>query len=458
MTAADSTNPQLFQQLIEFTEDAMQRLHVPGTAVGLYHAGQEYSAGLGITNVENPLPVTPETLFMIGSITKTYTATVLFRLIEQGRLALDDRLRQFMPGFKVQDEEAGAGVTVRQLLNHTAGWLGDYPFVSGHGEDALARYVESLGTGLEQMTALGEVFTYNNTSFNIAGRLIEVLTGKTYEQAVREMVLEPLGMTNSFFFFDEVMIRRFAVGHIWNEEKGNLEIASPWGFERCENPAGGLVSDVHDQLKFARFHMGDGRGPNGARLLSPETLRLMQTPSVKGDMTWMGTNWFIWDIGGVRFIDHDGSTNGQQAALWFAPEHDLALCVLTNLEQGYLLHAEVTRWVRKQVLGVEEGEPEPLKLSAEAQAEYAGRYETSWKDIFAISPCPEGILMTHIPAEQAEGEQPSEAFPPMRCACIEEDRFLFLDPPFKGWKFDFLRGPDGKIKYLRFSGRVMKRV
>jgi CubicO group peptidase (beta-lactamase class C family) len=447
-----------FKELIEYAKEAMQREHVPGLGIGLYVDGQEYVEGLGITSIENPLPVTPPTLFQIGSITKTYTTTALMRLLEQGKFSLEDKVRKFIPDFKVQDEAAAAGATMRHLLNHTAGWLGDYFFVSGHGDDNLVRYVASL-KDLEQFTPLGEVFTYNNTSFNIAGRVLEVLTGKTFEAAVRELVLDPLEMSSSYFFPMEVMVHRFVVGHVWNEAEGKWTISTPWTFERCENPAGGLVSNVFDQLKYARFHMGDGTNPKGERLLKPETLQLMQTPTVKGDMTMMGFNWFIWDIGGERFIDHDGSTGGQQAALWFSPKHKLAFTVLTNENQGYVLHADLTRRVRKEFLGVVEEEPKPIALSAEALNEYAGDYKGSSRDLFNFRPHEGGLIFTHIPAVHEKDEFGSEqAIPPMRCAMIEADRFIFLDLPFKGWKFDFLRGKDGKIVYLRFSGRVMART
>jgi CubicO group peptidase (beta-lactamase class C family) len=457
MNAANSQsiNQTKFKKLIEYSREAMQREHVPGLSIGLYVDGQEYSEGLGITSIENPLSVTPETLFQIGSITKTYTSTCLLQLVEQGKLSLDDRVRKYIPDFKVQDEAAAAGATIRHLLNHTAGWLGDYYFVSGAGDDNLAKYVASL-ENLEQSTPLGELFTYNNTSFNIAGRVLEIITGKTFEAAVREMVLDPLEMSNSFFFPTEVMLRRFVVGHNWNEEKAEMSIVRPWEMQRCENPAGGLVSDVHDQLRFARFHMGDGLTPKGERLLNPETLRLMQTPTVRGDMTMMGLNWFIWDIGGERFIDHDGSTGGQQAALWFSPKHKLAFTALTNQEKGYVLHFDLTRWVRKELLGVVEEEPKPIVLSEIALQEFAGDYKSPVGDLFNFTPHEGGLIMTHTPAADDFGN-PGEGISPMRTAMIDQDRFIFLDLPFKGWKFDFLRDSQGKITYLRFSGRVMKR-
>jgi CubicO group peptidase (beta-lactamase class C family) len=459
MQAAEknSANRSKFHDFITFTEEAMQRQHVPGVALGLLLDGEEYTAGLGVTSIENPLPVTSETLFQIGSITKTYTTTALLRLVEQGKLSLDDRVRKFIPNFTVKDEFASENATVRHLLDHTAGWVGDYFTKTGAGDDNLLKYVASL-RDLEQVTPLGAIFTYNNTSFNIAGRVIEIITGKTYEAALQELVLDPLEMHNTFFFAGDVMVHRFVAGHVWKEEEGRNLIARPWGMERCENPCGGLISNVRDQLRYARFHMGEGLAHGGERLLSAESLALMQTPIVRGDMAWMGLNWFIWDIGGVHFFDHDGSTNGQQAALWFTPQKGLAFTALTNQEQGYLLLAELTRWVRREYLGVVEEEPVPIFLPDDRLLEYAASYRSIVGDVLEMRPSGGGLLMTHTPSYHPElGEVPPDAIPPLHSAYVGDDRFVFTDQPFKGWKFDFVRDDGGKIAWLRFSGRVFAR-
>ena len=455
MSAENQTYPASFQDLLAFTKEAMQRLHVPGVTIGLYTGGQTYTAGLGITSVDNPLPVTADTLLQIGSITKTYTSTAIFMLCEQGKLSLDDPVRKHLPDFRVVDEQTAAAVTIRHLLDHTSGWLGDHFLNTGNGDDCLAKYVETMAS-LEQFTPLGEVFTYNNAAFNLAGRVIEVITGKTYEAAIREMVIEPLALNDSTFFLEDIMTRRFAVGHRWEEEKQKVVVLSPWGMERNSNACGGLISTVGDQLRYARFHMGDTSITGGSTLLSAETLKTMQSPVVKSDETWMGLNWYIWDIEGVRILEHGGSTNGQQATLWFAPEKDFAFCMLTNEQTGYILHTEVTNLVRKQYLGIEEKEPITFTLPDEKLNGYVARYQASFGDIVSFTPQEGGLLMTHTPALHPGQETPDDPFPPTRTLAIDEDRFLFIDPPFKGWKFDFLRDGEGRVKYLRFSGRIWK--
>ena len=159
----------------------------------MLHEGEEHVAGFGVTSLENPLDVTPDTLFQIGSITKTFTATAVMRLVERGELDLDSPLRTYLPGLKLGDEDVAARVTMRHLLTHTGGWIGDYFDDFGSGDDALARMCESMAT-LPQLTPLGEVWSYNNAGFYLAGRVIEVIAGKPYEEAMQELVLEPLGL------------------------------------------------------------------------------------------------------------------------------------------------------------------------------------------------------------------------------------------------------------------------
>src|SRR4051794_11478909 len=230
----------------------------PGVAIGMLHEGEEHVCGYGVTSVENPLPVDGDTLFQIGSITKTFTGTAAMILVERGLLDLDAPLRTYLPELKLADEDVAARVTMRHLLTHTGGWIGDYFADLGSGDDALARMVEALAE-VPQLTPLGEVWSYNNAGFYLAGRVIEVLTGQTYEQTVQELVLEPLGLSNSFFFAEDVMTRRFAVGHLRNED-GPPTVARPWPIGRAHHAAGAIASSVRELLRWARFHMSDGEG------------------------------------------------------------------------------------------------------------------------------------------------------------------------------------------------------
>lgn len=140
-----------FDELDAKINAGMKAYAIPGVAVAVWAGGQEYVKGYGVTNVDHPMPVDGDTVFRIGSTTKTFTGTVMMRLVERGKVDLDSPVRRYIPDFAVADESASATVTVRQLLNHTAGWDGRNGQDFGRGDDAVALYVKAM-TRLPQLT------------------------------------------------------------------------------------------------------------------------------------------------------------------------------------------------------------------------------------------------------------------------------------------------------------------
>ena len=205
------------EALAGFVTETAGRFGVAGAAVGVWHGGREVFASHGVTSVENPLPVTQHTLFLIASVTKTFTATAVMRLVADGKIALDAPVRRYVPELVLADERTADQVTVLNLLNHTSGldWgvIGDF----GEGDDALARYVSALA-GLTLIAPPGTRASYSQAGFNLAGRIVEKVTGLTYEKAVASLVFSPAGLPGSFFDRDDVMTRRFAVGHNRGED------------------------------------------------------------------------------------------------------------------------------------------------------------------------------------------------------------------------------------------------
>ena len=165
-------------ELHAWVQGLIKEHRVPGVALGLLVDGAEHTMCFGVTSVESSLPVDEHTLFQIGSTTKTITATAVMRLVEQGRADPDAPVRSYLPDLALSDLQTATQVTVRHLLNHTAGWLGDFFEHTGDGDDALGRYVAALSR-LPQITPLGSVWSYNNAAFNVAGRVIEAVTGTT---------------------------------------------------------------------------------------------------------------------------------------------------------------------------------------------------------------------------------------------------------------------------------------
>lgn len=312
----------------------MEAYGIPGVAVGVLYDGHEYLKGYGMTNVDHPRPVDPDTVFRIGSTTKTITGTAALRLVEQGKLDLNARVRRYLPEFRSSDPEVAARVTVGQLLRHTPGWLGNCFLDTGRGEDALARFVEAMDR-LPQLTPPGTQFFYNNAGICLAGRVIEAVTGQSYEAAVRSLVLDPLGLAHSRFFSDEVIGFNVAASHALDGGRPVVE-PSLWEMPRSLNPTGGLISSVRDQLAFARFHLGDGSAPSGKRLLTARSLRRMRSRPGPGgtlvvELDGMGVTWQLRPSRQrVRIVQHGGDWPGQHSGLMMVPARGFALTVLTN--------------------------------------------------------------------------------------------------------------------------------
>lgn len=452
-----------FQDLCEKTTTLMKTHKVPGVAVGLVVGGEEFTQGFGVTSLEHPLPVTTDTLFQIGSTTKTVTTTAVMRLVEQGLLELDKPVKTYLKRFRVKDKFASDNVTVKQLLNHTSGWLGDYFENTGDGDDALAKYTAKMAK-LVQLTPLSEIWSYNNSAFSLAGRVIESVMKKPYELAVQELVLEPLGLSNSFFFPAQVMLRRFVVGHATQKlESGEEKVvtAVPWPIPRSSNAAGGLCSSLKDQLRYARFHLGDGRNWKGERALSKQSMKLMQTPTVSaGFDEFTGLSWFIGtrksNGKSLSVVAHGGATNGQLSMFWFAPKQQFAFTVLTNANSGGLLNGELNKWVMEHYFGMVEKEPEPLKLSAQKLREYVGIYkDAAFGTLFELKLESDSLVLhTTLGDYSSFTDVPPVPPPPVKVGVYAKDRFIELEGEGKGNRSELLRNKQGQIAYLHSGGRV----
>ncbi|GAC1472625.1 MAG: serine hydrolase domain-containing protein [Chloroflexota bacterium] len=443
-----------FEPLREKIKETMERLKVPGVSLGIMVDGQEHVAAFGVTNVDYPSPVSEDTLFQIGSTTKTMTATVVMQLVEAGKIDLDATVRTYLPDLRLIDETVAQTVTIRQLMNHMAGWTGDYFADFGRGDDALARIVSGMAE-IEQVTPLGTIWSYNNAAFYLAGRVIEAITEESYENAVKEMLLVPLGMTNSFFFPEEVMLRSFSVGH--SEVEGKISVASPWPIPRSANPAGGLSSTAGDQLRYARFHMGDGTAEDGTRILEAESIRLMQTPTVDAwEGARMGLSWFIRNVQGTKILAHGGTTNGQHSAFLFAPERNFAFTSLTNVGAGARLNDEVAKWALEEYLGIAEPEPVHEARTLQQLEEYAGEY-TSTVAGLGLTIEDDSLVLKYTMRANLVADTAPPPPPPTRLVFYGQDRVIALDGPFKNVKGEFLRGTDGEIAWLRIGGRIHRR-
>ena len=442
-------------------------LEVPGVSIGVYQDGVEHYAFHGVTSVENPLPVDADTLFQFGSTGKTFTATAVMRLVEQGKVKLDAPVRTYLPDFATKDPSVAEQVTVLQLLNHSAGWSGDLMDNTGDGDDALDKYVAKIAD-LEQVTPLGSVVSYNNASLSVAGQIIARIHGTTYEQAIKDLLFVPLGLDHTFFFTNDIMTRRFAAGHRQDPD-GSIHVARPWALPRGNSPAGGMSANAGDQIAWARFHLGDGKGVDGSTVLSRELLDLMKQPTMEmkgsalGD--YVGISWLMRDVDGVRLVGHGGTTNGHHSDFGMVPEKDFAIAMLTNCApNGPQLMEELFRWALESYVGVIDTDPEAVLLGDEALQQYTGRYETiaAMAEITAR----DGWLWAQVEIKpemaavlREQGEDIPEQPPiPLGLLAGDGDRYVVPEGPGKGMKGYFVRGQAGDIEAVHLGGRLATRT
>jgi len=432
----------------------MKRLDVPGVAIGIWHNGREYAEGFGITSVEQPLPVTADTLFQTGSISKTFTGTMLMQLVERGKVDLDTPVRKYIKEFRVQNKDVTKKVTVRHLLTHTGGWVGDYFNDFGNGDDALDKMVKDIAN-LPQIQPMGKIWSYNNTGFNVASRIVEILTKKPYEQAAQEMLFDPLGLKMSFFYPSDILLtHRFVVGHQKVKEK--VRVARPWAIGRAGNGVGGVVSTVRDLLKYARFHMSNGK----KNVISGRSLRAMRVQQVDaGPRGGMGITWFIRRAGDLTVYAHGGATNGQQAYIFFIPEKDFACAILTNSDDGGIITAGITNYALELYFNAKPKLPKAIEKPASELKEFVGRYKIG-TECFDLKVKGKHLIYHHIPLGGFPTPEtpPGPAMPRMRFSFYERDKVIGLDEPYKDTLGDFIRDETGRLQFFRVGGRAHKKL
>ncbi|MGE5222831.1 MAG: serine hydrolase domain-containing protein, partial [Omnitrophica WOR_2 bacterium] len=263
----DKVNDNLWIESKRYIESILKKTGVPGCSVGILHQGEIMADGFGISNIEKMSPVSGKTLFQIGSISKTFTATVAMKFIEESRLDLQLPVRNYIPYFKVADETVSSEVTPYHLLTHSAGWDGDLFLETGDGDDAIQKYIKRMAER-EQVAPLGKFVSYNNTGFAVLGGILEEITRNRLEELYRSCIIEPLGLENLFFNAADVITYDYSVGHHASPD-GN-RVARPWRIPRNVLPMGGIITNVGDLLLYAKCYLAKGKTANGTQMLSPE--------------------------------------------------------------------------------------------------------------------------------------------------------------------------------------------
>jgi CubicO group peptidase (beta-lactamase class C family) len=454
--------PTLVARLTDIQQrlDALARHHhVPGACLAIGLGDQILDFATGVLNLNTGVETTPESLFQIGSNTKVLTTTLLMQLVDSGDLDIDLPVQTYLPSFALDDPTAAAEITTKQLLTHTSGIQGDCFRGYGRGDDAIGRYVESLA-GVDLVHRPGEMWSYCNSGFVVAGHLAETLTGKPYHELLRERILQPLGMNRATVRSEEMLAHRCAVGH-FGGENGPAQVTPIVLMEYAAAPAGSVtVTTARELVTFANCHLRGGSTPAGEVILSAASVAAMQQPNcarpatTNGERT-QGLGWLMEEWAGQKVIGHGGGTVGQLSFLEAIPEQRLVVVLLTNSANGGRLWLDLGSWLFEELAGVEMARAlrppaEPPRLSLE-------RYEGTY-DRLGVSTrvkAAEGHLLLdfEMTGEMAVLSQDTDS---VKLVPIDDTRF-------HGWRdgqetiVEFSRFERGRPTYM-FMSRQARRV
>jgi CubicO group peptidase (beta-lactamase class C family) len=436
---------------------------IVGASLAIAYGEETVEAATGVLNRRTHQPATTDSVFQIGSITKAWTATLVMQLVDEDLVDLDTPIVTYLPEFKVADDVLTKQVTTRQLLAHTSGVVGDFFPDTGRGEDCLEKFV-ALMADLPASHPIGATMSYCNAGFIVLGRLVEVLRDATWDEVMRERLIQPLGLEAAGTLPEEALLWGAATGHLVPPGAPEPIVAPQWGLSRNAGPAGLVHARARDLLAFARLHLADGVGPDGTRILSAESTRAMRVPQVEVPDRWTfgghwGLGWILPEWDGRRLFAHDGSTIGQGAFLRVLEGvPDLTVALLTNGGESRDLYQDLYSEIFEQLAGIvipPRVEPVASPPSFDP-AKYCGRYEREsmahevvlrGNDLVMIN-LPSGVLKTAMGADSIEG--PLIPF--------ETDVFLSSMPSVSGYlPAVFYDSADGAC-YLHFAGRAAAKV
>jgi CubicO group peptidase (beta-lactamase class C family) len=323
----------------EFVAEVMKEAKVPGLAVAVVHDGQVIlSKGYGQRNVAEQLPVTSQTLFAIGSITKSFTAAGLGMLVDEGQLDWDQPVRKWLADFQVKDPIASEHMTPRDLVTHRSG-LPRHDLI-WYGSPFSRRELYGRLRYLEPSKEFRSTFQYNNLMFMTAGVLIEQVSGTTWENFLRQRILEPLSMTRSnFSVADSQKADDYALPY---DASGDEVKLVPFRNIDAMGPAGSINSSVDEMIRYVQFHLAKGKVGDAQRL-SVASAEAMQTPQMVtagsppfeelGHSSY-GLGLMISTYRGHKMVEHGGGIDGFISKLSFMPTKKIGVIVLTNLSGG----------------------------------------------------------------------------------------------------------------------------
>jgi CubicO group peptidase (beta-lactamase class C family) len=396
-------------------DELVRKRQVPGATLAVLVGDDVHALASGVLNLDTDVAATPDSMFQLASITKVYTATVFMRLVEQGLVGLGTPVSEVLPDFKVADPDVTRRVTMRHLLTHTSGIGGDFFRGDWRGDDCVERYVAACAE-VGQDVPLSATPSYSNTGFCILGRVIEVLTGFTWDQAIGRYIREPLGLAHTWTLPEEVIRFRVSMGHLTASATDAPTVAPLWEFPlRGMGPCGAVSATASDVVAFARMHLID---PALAVMRQPQA-------AVPGPLIdhW-GLGWMLWNWNGHEVFGHSGDNYGQSAHLLVVPDAGVAIALMANIDRFALFQRDVFGELLPDLCGIRmPSAPAPAAkpFVLDDPARFAGRYERFGAHV-EVTLGGDGML--HL-AETRTGDL-ADAFPPFGVDLIPvaEGRFV----------------------------------
>ena len=370
--SATATLKQRLDRLIEQLEDQRKQLCIPGLAIAVVKDGEIILArGLGLADVEKEKPVTPETLFPIGSTTKAFTATLIGMLVDEGKMNWDDPVTEHIPFFKlgIDSDNEDAVVTIRDLLAHRTGFTRMTLLFASENLSRLE--VLRAATKAKPMEGFRKRFIYNNVMYLAAGVAAGNAADSDWDTLTNNRLLHPLGMNRTTpsiqpFLGDD----RLARGYLWSAEEQSFKRQK----ERINDaiaPAGGILSNVLDMARWVRFQL-DGGQCGSRRLISEDQFQETRTSQIEiSDGVSYGLGWILRTWEGQPVIEHSGGTRGYAAQVALLPKSNLGFVLQMNVTASPLLQRSVNM-VWEALLG--EQKQTAAEIASDAYGEYLGKY------------------------------------------------------------------------------------
>lgn len=371
-------------QLEKEIADELQRGILTGVSVAVID-GQRIvlSAGYGYADKQQQVPATDDTVYRVGSISKVFTALAAMQLVEQDKLDLDVPLQQALPGFRiVVPFENASPVTLRQFMCHRSGLVRESP-VGSYFDDSEPSIEESIAS-LESCVLVNPPNTktrYSNIGATVVGQAVAKTSECSYEQCLREKLLDPIGMNHSSFRVDDRIRDKLATGYmrVADGKGGFFECVAP-KFELGTIPAGNLYSTVNDMAHFAKMLLAGGTVPK-ARIVQSETLAQMSIPQLTENDTGFGLGFFAGKHGRYRTIQHTGAVYGFSASLVVLPKPRIAVVVFTNSDLVAGRVKRISETALDLMLAAKIGEPvrdipATIDMEIEQLAAFIGQFES----------------------------------------------------------------------------------